>query len=199
MRRVRHDRAGVDPRLTEPTPGLAELHRPEALLDVLPRADFVLVTVPETPETQGMFTRTQFQAMKETAFFINIGRGATTVLDDLVAALRAGEIAGAGLDVFQVEPLPPGHPLWTAPGVLITPHVAGVGPTWTTGARSCSWTTASGSTRGGRCAMWLTRPTGSRGRGYRRPRRRRSATVQRASCKIMRRSVPMGKVRPERW
>ena len=107
---------------------MAELHRPEALLEVLPRADFVLVTVPETPETQGMFTRMQFQAMKETAFFINIGRGATTVLDDLVKALRLGEIAGAGLDVFQVEPLPPGHPLWTTPGMLITPHVAGVGP-----------------------------------------------------------------------
>ena len=112
---------GVDPRLSEPSPGLAELHRPDALLDVLPRADFVLVTVPETPETQGMFTRTQFQAMKETAFFINIGRGATVVLDDLAEALRAGEIAGAGLDVFQEEPLPAGHPLWTAPGVLITP------------------------------------------------------------------------------
>ena len=119
---------GVDPRLQEPTEGMAELHRPEALLEVLPRADFVLVTVPETPETQGMFTRRQFQAMKETAFFINIGRGATTVLDDLVEALRAAEIAGAGLDVFQVEPLPAGHPLWTTPGVLITPHVAGVGP-----------------------------------------------------------------------
>ena len=119
---------GVDPRLPEPTEGVAELHRPEALLEVLPRADFVLVTVPETPETQGMFAWTQFEAMKETAFFINIGRGATTVLDDLVEALRAGEIAGAGLDVFQVEPLPEGHPLWTTPGVLITPHVAGVGP-----------------------------------------------------------------------
>ena len=119
---------GVDPRLEEPTAGLAELHRPEALLEVLPRADFVLVTVPETPETQGMFTREKFRAMKDSAFFINIGRGATTVLDDLVEALRAGDIAGAGLDVFQVEPLPAGHPLWTAPGVLITPHVAGVGP-----------------------------------------------------------------------
>jgi phosphoglycerate dehydrogenase-like enzyme len=119
---------GVDPRLAEQSPGVAELHRPDSLLDVLPRGDFVIVTVPETPETQGMFTRTQFQAMKDTAFFINIGRGATVVLDDLVDSLRAGEIAGAGLDVFQVEPLPDGHPLWTAPGVLITPHVAGVGP-----------------------------------------------------------------------
>jgi phosphoglycerate dehydrogenase-like enzyme len=66
--------------------------------------------------------------MKRTAFFINIGRGMTTRLDDLVAALRAGEIAGAALDVFEQEPLPPEHPLWTLPNVLITPHTAGHGP-----------------------------------------------------------------------
>ena len=66
--------------------------------------------------------------MKRSAFFINIGRGATVELDDLTAALQSGEIAGAGLDVFQVEPLPAEHPLWAAPGVLITPHVAGRGP-----------------------------------------------------------------------
>jgi phosphoglycerate dehydrogenase-like enzyme len=66
--------------------------------------------------------------MKRGAFFINIGRGLTTRLDDLVAALRAGEIAGAALDVFEEEPLPAAHPLWTMPGVLITPHTAGHGP-----------------------------------------------------------------------
>jgi phosphoglycerate dehydrogenase-like enzyme len=66
--------------------------------------------------------------MKRTAFFINIGRGKTTRLDDLVAALRAGEIAGAALDVFEQEPLPADHPLWTMDGVLITPHTAGYGP-----------------------------------------------------------------------
>jgi phosphoglycerate dehydrogenase-like enzyme len=66
--------------------------------------------------------------MRRSAFFINIGRGMTTRLDDLVAALRAGEIAGAGLDVFEQEPLPADHPLWTMPGVLITPHTAGHGP-----------------------------------------------------------------------
>ena len=66
--------------------------------------------------------------MKTSAYLINIGRGATVVLDDLVSALRDGDIAGAALDVFQVEPLPADHPLWTAPGVLITPHVAGSGP-----------------------------------------------------------------------
>lgn len=62
------------------------------------------------------------------AFFINIGRGFTTRFADLAAALEAGEIAGAGLDVFEQEPLPPGHPLWTMPGVLLTPHTAGYGP-----------------------------------------------------------------------
>jgi len=119
---------GVDPRVAESTPGVSEVHHPEALDDVLPRGDFVIVTVPETPETRGMFGKEQFRRMKSDAFFINIGRGATVVLDDLVDALRAGELAGAGLDVFQVEPLPSDHPLWDMPGVLITPHVAGRGP-----------------------------------------------------------------------
>ena len=118
----------VDPRASQPPPGVAELHRPEALDHVLPMGDFVVVTVPETPQTQSMFRAAQFAAMKSSAFFINIGRGATVVLDDLVAALESGEIAGAGLDVYQIEPLPAGHPLWTAPGVLLTPHVAGNGP-----------------------------------------------------------------------
>ena len=119
---------GIDARRTEPPPGVTELQPPEALPAALPRADFVIVTVPETPETQGMFAADQFRAMKPSAYFINIGRGATVVLDDLNAALRNGEIAGAGLDVFQIEPLPRDHPLWTAPGILITPHVAAIGP-----------------------------------------------------------------------
>ena len=119
---------GVDPRVAESTPGVSEVHHPEALDDVLNRGDFVIVTVPETPETQGMFGKEQFRRMKSDAFFINIGRGATVVLDDLVDALRAGQLAGAGLDVFQVEPLPSDHPLWSMPGVVITPHVAGRGP-----------------------------------------------------------------------
>src|SRR5207253_7475301 len=72
--------------------------------------------------------RARFQRMKKSAFFINIGRGMTTRLDDLVAALKAVEIAGAGLDVFEQEPLPADHPVWTMPGVLITPHTAGHGP-----------------------------------------------------------------------
>jgi phosphoglycerate dehydrogenase-like enzyme len=119
---------GVDARRREAPPGVAELHSPDALDALLPRADFVILTVPHTPATEGFMNRARLQRMKRTAFFINIGRGMTTRLDDLVAALRAGEIAGAGLDVFEQEPLPADHPLWTMPGVLITPHTAGYGP-----------------------------------------------------------------------
>jgi len=119
---------GTDARREKAPPGVAEMHRPEALDDLLPRADFVILTVPHTPATEGFMHRARFRRMKRSAFFINIGRGMTTKLDDLVAALRASEIAGAGLDVFEVEPLPPDHPLWTMPNVLITPHMAGYGP-----------------------------------------------------------------------
>src|SRR5947199_322668 len=119
---------GIDERREAPPPGVAELHRAAGLDAQLPHADFVILTVPHTPETEGFMNRARFQRMKRTAFFINIGRGRTTRLDDLVAALKAGEIAGAALDVFEQEPLPAEHPLWTMPGVLITPHTAGHGP-----------------------------------------------------------------------
>jgi phosphoglycerate dehydrogenase-like enzyme len=119
---------GVDARRTEPPEGVDELHPPERLDDLLPRADFVIMTVPHTPATEGLMDRQRLRRMRSTAFLINIGRGMTVRLDDLVAALKAGEIAGAGLDVFEIEPLPSDHALWTAPNVLITPHTAGFGP-----------------------------------------------------------------------
>jgi phosphoglycerate dehydrogenase-like enzyme len=119
---------GVDARRREAPPGVLKLDGPDALDSLLPLADFVVLTVPHTPQTEGFMDRRRFALMKRSAFFINIGRGMTTRLDDLVAALRAGQIAGAALDVFEQEPLPPGHPLWTLPGVLITPHTAGFGP-----------------------------------------------------------------------
>jgi phosphoglycerate dehydrogenase-like enzyme len=118
----------TDARRTDKPDGVAELH-PAAMLDsLLPRADFVILTVPHTPATEGFFNTTKFRLMKPTAFFINIGRGMTTKLDDLVAALQAGTIAGAALDVYEQEPLPAGHPLWGLPNVLLTPHMAGYGP-----------------------------------------------------------------------
>ena len=119
---------GVDARRREAPPGVLKLDGPDALDALLPLADFVILTVPHTPATEGFMHRARFRRMKRTAFFINIGRGRTTRLDDLVAALRAGEIAGAALDVFEQEPLPADHPLWTTPNVLITPHTAGHGP-----------------------------------------------------------------------
>jgi phosphoglycerate dehydrogenase-like enzyme len=119
---------GIDARLEARPDGVAELHQPAALDDLLPRADFVILTIPHTPETEGLMNAARFARMKPSAFFINIGRGKTTRLDDLVAALRSGQLAGAGLDVFEEEPLPPDHPLWDAPNVLLTPHTAGFGP-----------------------------------------------------------------------
>ncbi len=118
----------TDARRTTPPEGVAELHPPDALDGLLGRADFVILTVPHTPATEGFMNRARFRRMKPSAFFINIGRGRTTRLDDLVAALQAEELAGAGLDVFETEPLPADHALWTMPNVLITPHTAGFGP-----------------------------------------------------------------------
>ena len=75
-----------------------------------------------------MFRRAQLRRMKRTAFLINVGRGVIVDLVDLTEALQAGDIAGAGLDVFEVEPLPADHPLWAMPNVVITPHVAASAP-----------------------------------------------------------------------
>ena len=120
--------AGVDARRRTAPPGVAELHPPEALDRLLPRADFVILTVPHTPETEGLMHAGRLAAMKDTACLVNVGRGPTVRLGDLDAALRAGRIGGAALDVFEAEPLPPDHPLRTAPNVLLTPHVAAHGP-----------------------------------------------------------------------
>jgi phosphoglycerate dehydrogenase-like enzyme len=119
---------GIDARREDRPEGVVELHRPDALDRLLPQADFVIMTVPHTPQTEGMMNVARFRLMKPSAFLINIGRGMTVRLADLDRALRSGEIAGAGLDVFEIEPLPAGHAIWTAPNVLLTPHTAGYGP-----------------------------------------------------------------------
>jgi phosphoglycerate dehydrogenase-like enzyme len=119
---------GVDARRNHPPQGVQELHTPEKLDELLPQADFLIMTIPHTPATEGLINRQRLRRMRPSAFLINIGRGMTVCLADLVAALHAREIAGAGLDVFEIEPLPADHPLWTAPNVLITPHTAGFGP-----------------------------------------------------------------------
>ena len=115
---------GVDPRVTKKPAYFDELHSTEALENMLPVADFVIITTPETPQTRKMINSERLNLMKETSYLINVGRGAVVVLNDLVEALEKKQIAGAGLDVFEEEPLPPSSPLWSNPNVIITPHVA---------------------------------------------------------------------------
>jgi phosphoglycerate dehydrogenase-like enzyme len=92
---------------------------------LLPRADVVVSALPLIPATTNLFDAAMFARMKKTAYFINVGRGGSVVTDDLVKALQNGVIAGASVDVTEPEPLPPDHPLWKAPHVIITPHVSG--------------------------------------------------------------------------
>ncbi|MFQ5633985.1 MAG: NAD(P)-dependent oxidoreductase [Gammaproteobacteria bacterium] len=103
---------------------VAEVAGPDQLLRLAAEADVVVNSVPITDATAGMFDARFFAAMKPTAYFFNVGRGRSVVTADLVAALEAGELAGAGLDVVDPEPLPAHHPLWRMPNVIITPHVA---------------------------------------------------------------------------
>lgn len=96
-----------------------------ALRGLLPAADYLVLAAPLTEQTRGMIDATALAAMKTTARLVNVGRGALVVTDDLVAALRHGGIAGAALDVFETEPLPESSPLWTLPGVIVSPHMSG--------------------------------------------------------------------------
>lgn len=118
---------GVKPSRTKES-DVDKLYTPDELFDVLPQADFVIVTLPLTPETKNLFSEKTFAAMKPSAFFINVSRGPVVNEDDLVEALRNNVIRGAGLDVFCKEPLPADSPLWDAPNLLITPHHAATSP-----------------------------------------------------------------------
>lgn len=91
----------------------------------LPYADFVVAVAPLTEQTTGMFDAATLGTMKPSARLINVGRGALVVTDDLVAALRDRVIAGAALDVFDIEPLPTSSPLWSMPTALVSPHMSG--------------------------------------------------------------------------
>jgi phosphoglycerate dehydrogenase-like enzyme len=97
---------------------------PEARDEVLAASDYVVVTLPLTPETRGLIDAAAFAAMKPDAVFMNIGRGPVVQETALIEALRAGRLRGAALDVFEREPLPPGHPFYTMENVLLSPHTA---------------------------------------------------------------------------
>ena len=103
---------------------------PDDLHGELAAADHVVNVLPRTPDTEELFDAAAFAAMKPTALFVNIGRGATVDEPALIEALRSGRIAGAALDVFDVEPLPDDSPLWTMPNVLVSPHRAGDHEGW---------------------------------------------------------------------
>ena len=105
---------------------MADVHEvvgQEDLDRVLPGADAVIVALALTPDSVGMFSRTQFELMERHAWIVNVARGRHIVTDDLVWALETGEVAGAALDVTDPEPLPEGHPLWSMHNCFITPHV----------------------------------------------------------------------------
>ena len=118
---------GIDPRVKQLPAGMAELSPPDRLEERLGDADFVILTTPETPDTLGLFNARLFSRMKRGAYLINIARDRCVVTQDLIAALQSGQLAGAGLDVADPEPLPSDNPLWAMPNVLITPHVAILG------------------------------------------------------------------------
>lgn len=114
----------VDPIIREVPGVVEEVWNVDRLHDLLAISDFTVIAAPHTPQTEKLFRTAEFQKMKSTAYLINIGRGAIVDLKDLTAALQNHEIAGAALDVFEIEPLPQDHPLWSMENVIITPHIA---------------------------------------------------------------------------
>ena len=105
--------------------GVAVALAPEALPQLLAESDYVVVAAPLTAETRGLLGAAEFRQMKRSAWVVNVARGKIVREGDLVAALRAGTIAGAALDVVEHEPLDGSSPLWAMPNVLLTPHVGG--------------------------------------------------------------------------
>jgi phosphoglycerate dehydrogenase-like enzyme len=102
-----------------------ELFPASRLHDVLRQSDYVVLAMPLTNDSRGMMAEAEFRAMKPTAFLVNIARGPVTVEADLIRALKEGWIAGAALDVFDQEPLPPESPFWGMENVILTPHISG--------------------------------------------------------------------------
>ncbi|SEN07637.1 D-2-hydroxyacid dehydrogenase [Paenibacillus sp. OV219] len=109
----------------EPADLVDRMYTMDELHDVLAQSDYVVNCLPLTSDTRHLIGGAEFAAMKDTACYINIGRGATTDTAALIEALQNGIIAGAGLDVFEQEPLPEDHPLWKMEQVIVTPHIAG--------------------------------------------------------------------------
>jgi phosphoglycerate dehydrogenase-like enzyme len=116
----------VDPKPLPKPSFVAELHSVEWLPKMVPQVDVLLSAAPHTPLSQGMFNEAIFRAMKPAAYFINVSRGKLVDTPALIRALKEGWIAGAGLDVTYLEPLPSDDPLWTAGNLIITSHSSAV-------------------------------------------------------------------------
>jgi D-2-hydroxyacid dehydrogenase (NADP+) len=115
-------------RRAESIPHVAEVFPPERTPEVLGQSDFVLLLLPATPQTENFVNAERLGMMKPNAWLLNFGRGQLIRDDDLIAAVKAGRIAGAVLDVFRQEPLPADHPFWTTEGILVLPHIGGHHP-----------------------------------------------------------------------
>ena len=107
----------------QPMPGAAQVVGPDALADILPGTDVLVLALALTPETAGIIGAAELAALPNHAWIVNVARGGHIVSDDLVEALASGQIGGAALDVTDPEPLPSGHPLWSMANCLITPHI----------------------------------------------------------------------------
>src|SRR5262245_63821177 len=121
---------GIDrfPGRVEPSDWVERVDGLDHFPTLLAWSECAVIAAPHTPETAGLFNARTLNWLRHSSYLINIGRGAIVVLDDLAAALRDGKLAGAALDVFEVEPLPADHPLWDFPNVILTPHTAGYSP-----------------------------------------------------------------------
>lgn len=110
------------------SPYVDRMYGPDGLMEVLSNSDWVAITAAMTAETEGMIGEEEFRAMKESARIINIARGSIIREEAMIKALEEKWISGAGLDVFEQEPLPEDSPLWEMKNVVITPHIAGSSP-----------------------------------------------------------------------
>ncbi len=104
--------------------GVESFHGEDAMMAFLNRTEILICLLPLTPATEGIINKKTLAALPEGAFVINCARGGHLVEDDLLTALDKGRLAGAALDVFHTEPLPPDHPFWAHPKVIVTPHIA---------------------------------------------------------------------------
>lgn len=116
-------------RRPEPVPHVEKLLPPERTAEVLAESDFVVLLLPLTPATENSVNAEFLSHMKPEAWLLNFARGALVVDADLIAAVQARRIAGAVLDVFRQEPLPPEHPFWSTENILVLPHIGGLHPT----------------------------------------------------------------------